>query len=91
MDPINLTTEQDRSWRSRKFMLANFCLLLISAITVFSVWFVSLHAILPSFIGGILGVLSLYYGGNVGSKFVIGKTQVEISKHKQATPQQEQK
>lgn len=68
------------TYRSRKFVLALIALIVITGVSVASIWFAAVAGILPTFVGGILGVLSVYYGGNVGSKFVVGKVQTEFKR-----------
>ena len=67
MDP------NDSSYSSRKFLLTLIGLILISIFTAGAAKNPSLEGILPTFIGGILGTLSLYFGANIGAKWTIGK------------------
>jgi 1,4-dihydroxy-2-naphthoate octaprenyltransferase len=70
---------------SRKFLLCLFSLILISIITVLGVFYPAIQTTLPAFIGGVIGILSVYYTGNVATKFVIDKQvlEVEASKKKE--------
>jgi hypothetical protein len=62
---------------SRKFILTVSTILLITAVSILAVWFPAIPAVLPTFIGGILGVLSLYMTGNIMNKYVVGKQLTE--------------
>jgi hypothetical protein len=74
--------EMKGPYSSRKFVLTIISICLITAVAMSSAWISVIPTILPAFIGGILGTLSLYLGGNVANKFVVGKQMVEISKTK---------
>lgn len=52
--------------------------MLVTGVAVSTVWFPAVQAVFPTFIGGILGIVSLYFTGNVANKFVVGKTEVEM-------------
>lgn len=80
MAELSPELEMTNTYRSRKFVLALVAIILITGVSVASIWLASVAGILPTFIGGILGVLSVYYGGNIANKFVVGKTQVEFKK-----------
>jgi len=58
---------------SRKFILTIMALALLTGVALLSVKYAAIVAILPTFVGGILGVLSLYFTGNVMNKYVVGK------------------
>lgn len=60
----------DKPFRSRKFFLTVFCILLLTVVCILGIWFPMLPAILPTFVGGILGILSLYFTGNVLQKHI---------------------
>ena len=60
---------------SRKFVLALLSLLAVTAVTVGTAWIKELAAVLPTFIGGVLGVLSAYYTGNVAAAHVAAKAE----------------
>lgn len=68
----------DGVYRSRKFVLTIMGLLLITLMSLTGIWYTTTAAILPTFVGGILGVLSLYMTGNVMNKYVIGKTAASL-------------
>lgn len=70
----------DGAYRSRKFVLTLIGLLIITGVSVVGIWYPTVTAVLPTFVGGILGVLSLYFTGNVMNKFVIGKTAAALQK-----------
>jgi len=61
--------------KSRKFFLTMFGLCLITLMTLLAGKHVALAALLTTFIGGILGVLGLYFSGNVSQKWVMSKAQ----------------
>ena len=58
---------------SRKFLLTLIGLVLVTIFSLMSIWYMPIAGLLPTFIAGILGVLGLYFGGNVANKFVVGK------------------
>jgi len=58
---------------SRKFLLTLFSLLLISAFSLLSIKYTIIQSLLSIFISGVLGILSLYFGGNITSKWVNNK------------------
>lgn len=60
------------SYDSRKFILTIVGTALITIYSVLGAFIPSMSPILPTFIGGILGVLSLYFGINVANKYVLG-------------------
>lgn len=66
------------SRNGRKYTLTLIGLFLITAVTCTSIKFAVIQGVLPTFIGGILGVLGLYHGANVGTKYVAGKQQEVI-------------
>ena len=70
----------DGSLSSRKFILTIFGLLLITVVTVASAQYPALAAVLPTFIGGILGTLSLYFAGNVVAKNIVGNNIAKLTK-----------
>jgi hypothetical protein len=76
--------EATGTYLSRKFMLACFCIMLITAVSTLSIWFPGIAPILPTFVGGLLGILSLYFTGNVMNKYVVSK-----SIPKQQAPEEE--
>lgn len=80
MSEVDPNIQLTSTYRSRKFVLALIALVVITGVSVAAIWFAAVAGILPTFVGGILGVLSVYYGGNVANKFVVGKTQVEFKK-----------
>ena len=64
---------EERFYSSRKFMLAIVAIVLITALAVLSTWLPGIQPVISELIGGIIGVLSLYYLGNVANKHVVGK------------------
>ena len=73
-------SRESSKFKSRKFYLTLLCLCLITGFTVAGLWFTVVEALLPGYIAGILGVLSLYFTGNVWAKHVAGKQDVEMSR-----------
>ena len=63
-------------YKSRKFILTLMGLILITLLTILSGWLPVIPTVLPTFVGGMLGILSLYFAGNVGNKYIVGKTLV---------------
>jgi len=63
------------AYKSRKFILTLLGLFIISAMTLLGIVFPAILAFMPSFISGIIGVLSLYFIGNVVNKHVVGNIQ----------------
>lgn len=68
-----LSEGMDRSFWSRKFVVTIISLGLITTITALTIPFPSLATHLATFIGGIIGSMSVYMGGNVANKFVVSK------------------
>lgn len=68
----------DGSFGSRKFLLTLLGLSIVTIVTVLAVKSPAVAAVLPTFVGGILGVLSLYFTGNIMTKHVIGRHQVNV-------------
>ena len=63
---------KDGSFGSRKFLLTLFCILLLTAVALGATIFPSIVAILPTFAGGLLGLVSLYFTGNLMNKHIVG-------------------
>jgi len=82
--PTNIELMVETSYRSRKFFLTILSVLILVLFSLMSIWFTAIAAILPSFIGGLLGILSLYFTGNVANKYVLGKV-INNSNQIQAT------
>ena len=74
------------SFCSRKFVLATVCLIAITIVSALSVVCTGVGAILPTFIGGVLGVFVAYLGGNVAASSVQGKAEVAMQKAKSEQP-----
>jgi len=78
MEDLHKDPESKR--QSRKYRLA-----LISLGIILIGWGVtglvtSLASVYSNLIAGVLGVLTIYYGGNVANKHVVGKQIVELEK-----------
>ena len=69
----------DGALSSRKFLLTILGLLLITVVTMATIKFPAVAAVLPTFIGGILGVLSLYFAGNVVAKNIVGNNIAKLT------------
>jgi len=82
--PTNTELMMETGYRSRKFFLTILSVLVLVLFSLMSIWFTAVAAILPSFIGGLLGILSLYFTGNVANKYVLGKV-INNSNQIQAT------
>lgn len=70
---------KDGSFASRKFMLTIFAIILLTIIALAGIIYPAVVAILPTFVGGLLGILSLYFTGNVVNKYVTGKNLKNLS------------
>jgi hypothetical protein len=44
----------------------------MTCVSLGGVWFPAIASVLPVFTGGILGILSLYFTGNIMSQYVTG-------------------
>jgi hypothetical protein len=67
---------------SRKYKLALIALVLVTGGWIVSGTVPGLAQMFSELITGIMGILMLYFTGNVGNKFVVGKTLVEQTKAK---------
>jgi hypothetical protein len=72
--PIDL---KDGEFLSRKFILAILSVSLLTLVTCGAVIYPAVAGVLPTFIGGLLGIVSLYFGGNITNKWVAGKTAIQ--------------
>lgn len=61
-------------WRSRKLQMALICLGLITLGFFAREGLDSLESVYSQFVAGVLGILTLYLGGNVGNKYVVAKS-----------------
>jgi hypothetical protein len=66
---------------SRKYRLALIALGIILIGWGVVGWATSLAPVYSQLIAGVLGVLTIYYGGNVANKHIVGKQMVELEKH----------
>ena len=64
------------SYSSRKFVLSLIALFLITAVTIACCFSDKIPPVLPTFCGGITGVLAVYLGGNVAAAHIQGKHEV---------------
>lgn len=58
---------------SRKFLLAIISIMLLTLMSYLGISSPAVQGILPSFNSGLLGVLGLYFAGNVVNKHIVGK------------------
>jgi hypothetical protein len=68
------------SYASRKFVMAILCLLLVTGVSILSIWSARIPPILPAFVTGITGILVAYLGGNVARAHVQAKHDEEVKK-----------
>ena len=85
---IQLTTG---SFCTRKFILCLASLVLITGVSILSIIWKEVGAILPTFIGGVMGVFTAYLGGNLANAHIQGKTEVaalaaKLSSEKKTDP-----
>ncbi len=79
----------DHSSRSRKFLLTIGALVLITIFGLIGIRYSSIEGIYPTFIGGVIGIVSIYLTGNVASKYVVGKNIIAAQEvQNKATTQQ---
>ena len=69
---LHIQREEHR-WSSRKFYLSILALILIISLTLIGLWSPAMIGLLPTSIGGILGVLGLYFAGNITAAHVAQK------------------
>jgi len=67
------TQREEHRWSSRKFYLSIGALLIIIFLTLIGLWSPTMIGLLPTSIGGILGVLGLYFAGNITAAHVANK------------------
>jgi len=70
---------KDGSFGSRKFIMAIFAIIILTSLALAGMIYPAVAAILPTFVGGLLGILSLYFTGNVVNKYVTGKNLKNLS------------
>ena len=68
-------SKDPRKWKSRKLQMALLALCLITVAFFAREGLASLEAIYSQYVAGVLGVLTLYLGGNVSNKYVVSKAQ----------------
>lgn len=78
MDKPKEVDHNDGAYKSRKFVLTLLGLILLTGVSLCALKFPPVVAVLPTFTGGIIGVLSLYFTGNVMAKHVNGSTQAKL-------------
>jgi len=62
----------DGRMSSRKFLLTLLGLTLITIVTMLTAIYPALAAVMPTFIAGVMGTLSIYFTGNVVTKHIVG-------------------
>ena len=67
-------------YKSRKFNLTVLGLILVTAVALSALKWPAIVAVFPTFVGGILGILSLYFTGNVINRYVVNKRIIEEKK-----------
>lgn len=75
--PDSKTTLQsflaDGGWRSRKLWLSVFCLVLLAGFVGAACHWASIAGLYSEFVAGVLGVLSIFIGGNAASRYATTK------------------
>jgi hypothetical protein len=74
---------------SRKFILALVALFLITGVSVLACFNSAVQVNLTAFIGGIIGILTVYSGANVAAQHVAGKTDTTEEKKPNETKPEE--
>jgi hypothetical protein len=69
---MDITDIDTGSYDSRKFLLTLVGTILVTGFAIGAGFLQGWREVLPTFIGGVLGVLGLYFGVNVANKAVIG-------------------
>jgi hypothetical protein len=59
--------------KSRKFLLTILSLAILIGMTILCAKVAAMAALYPTFVGGLLGILGLYFGGNVAHRYATGK------------------
>jgi hypothetical protein len=59
----------DGGWKSRKLWLSVFCLILLSAFVGAACKWASIAGLYSEFVAGVLGVLSIFIGGNAATRY----------------------
>ena len=57
---------------SRKFLLTVVTMIILCLMVVLGLFHPTVIPLFPTFVGGLLGVLGLYFSGNVANKAIIG-------------------
>jgi uncharacterized membrane protein len=58
---------------SRKFILAIIALCLLIGVAITATWLPVLVGLFTAIVGGIVGILGVYFGANVTSQFAVGR------------------
>lgn len=59
--------------KSRKFILTILSLAILIGMTILAAGNAAMAPLFPTFVGGLLGILGLYFGGNVAHRYATGK------------------
>lgn len=63
----------DGGLKSRKLWLSVFCLMLLTAMVCVGCHFAAVAGMFPEYVGGVLGVLTIFTGGNVVARNATAK------------------
>ena len=74
---MSITNQQKEKFQSRKFTLTIISLCILIAMTIASQYMSIVQGLYPTFVGGLLGILSSYFCGNIAHKYVINKTMTQ--------------
>lgn len=69
----------DGKMTSRKFLLTLLSLALITIVTMLTALYPPLAAVMPTFVAGIMGTLSVYFTGNVVAKHITGNNIAKLT------------
>jgi membrane protein DedA with SNARE-associated domain len=61
------------TFTEEKFVLAIFGILVLGGVAVACAHWAAIQAVFSSFVGGVVGIYTVYAGGNLGHKFIDGK------------------
>ena len=65
---------RDGGYRSRKFWVAVLALVLLAVVAVAAQRIPALVGLYPTFVGGVCGVITAYFAGNIAHKHVASKS-----------------
>ena len=70
----NQTSPVDKGVRSRKFILTIISVAILIGMTILCGLVKALQPMFATFVGGLLGILGLYFGGNVAHRYAAGRS-----------------